>query len=84
MNEEQEAELRYEAGMYQSLYEKAKDRIEVLETALREIVKICDVRIHRLSLVDEIQQHARAAFGRSLPHDKLDATIKEMKRRHEE
>ena len=37
MTEEQEAELRYEAGMYQSLYENAKARIEALEAALREI-----------------------------------------------
>jgi uncharacterized coiled-coil protein SlyX len=31
MTDEQEAELRYEAGMYQSLYETAKARIEALE-----------------------------------------------------
>ncbi len=37
MTDEQEAELRYEAGMYQSLYEVARARIEALEAALREI-----------------------------------------------
>ena len=42
---------------------KQRDRIEALEKALREIVKMCDVRIHRLSLFDEIQQHARAALA---------------------
>ena len=36
MTDEQEAELRYEAGMYQSLYETAKTRIEALEAALRQ------------------------------------------------
>ena len=40
--EGQAAELRYEAGMYQSLYENAKARIEALEAALREIAD--DVR----------------------------------------
>lgn len=38
MTDEQKAELRYEAGMYQSLYENAKARIEALEAALREIM----------------------------------------------
>jgi site-specific recombinase len=41
MSEEQEAELRYEAGMYQSLYEKAKDRIAALE-ADHVNKEICD------------------------------------------
>jgi type II secretory pathway component PulM len=39
MNDEQEAELRYEAGMYQSLYENAQARIETLEAALRNCVQ---------------------------------------------
>ena len=34
MTEEQAAELRYEAGMYQSLYEVAAARIEALEAEL--------------------------------------------------
>jgi hypothetical protein len=37
MTDEQEAELRYEAGMYQALYENAKNRIEALEATLRLI-----------------------------------------------
>jgi hypothetical protein len=43
---EQEAELRYEAGMYQSLYETAKARIEALEATAQslrwEIAKLMD------------------------------------------
>jgi hypothetical protein len=42
MTDEQEAELRYEAGMYQALYENAKNRIEALEAALREIAELAD------------------------------------------
>jgi len=38
-------------------------RIEALEAALQGIIKMCDVRIHRLSLFDEIQHHARAALA---------------------
>jgi DNA replication initiation complex subunit (GINS family) len=36
MTQQQAAELRYEAGMYQSLYETAKKRIEALEAALQD------------------------------------------------
>ena len=42
---------------------EAADRIDALETALQGIIKMCDVRIHRLSLFDEIQHHARAALA---------------------
>ena len=40
----------------------AAARTEKLEAALRWIDKTCDVRIHRLSLFDEIQRHAREAL----------------------
>ncbi len=42
-------------------------RIEALEAALRWIVKTCDVRVHRVSLFDEIQDHARTALRRRDP-----------------
>jgi len=44
-------------------FDAALKRIEALEAALQWIVKSCDVRIHRLSLFDEIQDRARAALA---------------------
>ena len=38
------------------------EQIATLEAALRGIIKMCDVRIHRLSLFDEVQHHAREAL----------------------
>jgi len=39
------------------------NRVAELEEALQWIAKSCDVRIHRLSLFDEIGDRARKALG---------------------
>ena len=42
--------------------QRYRTRIDELETALQWIVKTCDVRVHRISLFDEIQERARVAL----------------------
>jgi N-methylhydantoinase B/oxoprolinase/acetone carboxylase alpha subunit len=64
-DQERIANLQYEAGMYESLYENAKTRIEALEAALREIMKIAndDDEPDWLNTLDRLNDVARAALA---------------------
>jgi hypothetical protein len=61
------------------LMDEAADRIEALEKALREIVEAGD-----FWEMDAIARAALAPEQNKAADDELDATIEEMKRRHEE
>jgi hypothetical protein len=67
-DQERIANLQYEAGMYESLYENAKTRIEALEAALREIARgegtySLDRYQHACNTIEEMKSIARAALA---------------------
>ncbi len=53
----------YEREMRALFTTQATARIEQLETALLGIIKMCDVRIHRLSRFDDFQHHDRETLN---------------------
>jgi hypothetical protein len=69
MTTEQEAELRYEAGMYQSLYENAKARIATLEAALRACVQ------YHVKAASDCRAIAAVNQNNDLGEDSLTAAI---------
>ena len=58
-----EAECDRWAEQAETTAASLRTKVKTLEAVLRGIIKMCDVRIHRLSLFDEIQHHARAALA---------------------
>ena len=71
MTDEEAANLRYEAGMYQSLYENAAARIDALEAALRTLLKeppsILDDPDTDAQIVIRMRKIARTALDKDAP-----------------